>query len=65
MGLYSFVAELFERGQVRVSASDAPYEGELTRVGGLLLDFERGYRRDLPGDPPGIVLPAALYGDDV
>lgn len=62
MGLDSFVAELFERGQVRVGQDAAPDRDELERTHELLAEFERTYRLDLPGDPPALSLSAAVWG---
>jgi hypothetical protein len=62
MGLNSFVAELFDRGQVRIAAGEAPSGEELSRTRELLVEFEKAYRLDLPGDPPELSLEAALWG---
>jgi hypothetical protein len=62
MGLDSFVAELFERGQVCVAVENAPSRVELERAGELIAEFERSYRLDLPGEPPPLSLAAAIWG---
>jgi hypothetical protein len=62
MGLCSFLSALFADGRVRVADVDSPLDDEFGDAEQLLVDFEREYRDDLPGNPPPISLPAARYG---
>ena len=54
-----FLETLSLDGRARVGSSDAASEGDLQEGLDWLVEFEREYRRHLPGKPPGL-RPAAL-----
>jgi hypothetical protein len=45
-----------------VASPDSAWDDEIVDAGRLLAEFEREYRDDLPGTPPPLSLPAAVYG---
>lgn len=61
MSLADIVPGLLEEGRVRISTPDAPTDDERNSAGEAVRAFERRYRLDLPGAPPELSLPAALW----
>jgi hypothetical protein len=61
MTLGTFLAELFENGRPKVPPPDELAEEELREAERVLVEFERHYRREMPGTPPALVVPPARW----
>ena len=59
--LPEFLNCLFAEGRVRVPRPAEIPDRELRAANGVLAEFEREYRQELPGTPPPLGLPAARW----
>lgn len=56
-----FLRDLLEEGRVRVAPPDVLTDAERRAARQVLVEFERSYRRQLPGTPPALDFPAAAW----
>ena len=61
MSLQTFLSELFHEGRVRVGPPQPGMPDQDADAGDWLIEFERQYRLELPGDPPPLAMPGALW----
>jgi hypothetical protein len=56
-----FLSNLYSSGRVRVGRPEEIAEEELRGADSAIAAFETQYRRDLPGEPPEVCMPAARW----
>ncbi len=61
MSLAAFLNSLLSDGRVRVGMPAEIAEADRRQAEQVLESFERQYRLDLPGEPPSVHLPAAIW----
>ena len=61
MSLTAFLNELLTGGRVRVAVAGDIADSDGLEAEQILADFERQYRLDLPGEPPPLSAPAAVW----
>jgi len=59
--LSNFVDDLFGGRPVRVGSPELPEESDLQESLGKIQDFENDWRVEVPGDPPGFSIDAAIW----
>src|SRR5579863_7082797 len=61
----SAIEGLLDRGRLVLQTYETPSPGDLRAAERALIDFERRYRLEIPGEPPPLVTAAAVWGAEM